>query len=70
MDLNITPTAIPSHDGHWHPAIVRYQIGTLAWYNIKQATREEAEQFARQAIGDAKQAAIEVIAAWNVQKVD
>ena len=70
MNLYIEPTAVPSNDGYWHPAIVRYQKETMAWYNIKKYTKEEAEDFARLAIGDAKQAAIEVIAAWNIQKVN
>jgi hypothetical protein len=67
MDLYIEPRAVPSHDGYWHPAIERYQHGIMAWYNIKKYTKEEAEEFARMAIGDAKQAAIEVITAWNIQ---
>ena len=46
------------------------RTGTMAWYNVKYETKEAAEHFARLAIGDAKQAAIEVIAAWNIQKVN
>jgi hypothetical protein len=70
MNLDIEATAVRSSDGYWHPAINRYQYETLAWFNIKKFSKEEAEDFARQAIGDAKQAAIEIIAAWNIQKVD
>jgi hypothetical protein len=63
----ISPTAVPSGDGYWHPAYEESQVGIMVWYNIKN-TKEEAESFARLAIGDIKQAAIEVKAAWNVQK--
>jgi hypothetical protein len=68
MDLGIEPRSVPSASGYWHPAIERYQYGIQVWFNVTMATKEEAEQFARSCIGDAKQAAIEVIAAWNVQK--
>lgn len=68
MDLGLEATAVPSNDGYWHPAYERYQYGIMVWYNVKKSTKEEAEDFSRLAIGDAKQAAIEVIAAWNVQK--
>jgi hypothetical protein len=69
MDLGLEGTAITSHDGYWHPAVIRLFHGEYAWYNVKMSTKEEAEKFAREAIGDAKQAALQVINAWNIQKV-
>jgi hypothetical protein len=66
--MGIEPTAVKSIDGHWHPAYEDNHVGIMVWYNIKYSTKEEAESFARQAIGDIRQAAIEVKAAWNVQK--
>jgi hypothetical protein len=67
MDIGLE-AAVPSNDGYWHPAYKRYQYEIMVWYNVKKYTIEEAKDFARLAIGDAKQAAIEVIHAWNVQK--